>query len=86
MSAKTDAATTELARIKRIYQYGLYQVDKLLESAVAANPADLSAARAVQATYLTGITKGYVLPAFFPPYTTVEVPQLTDGPPSATLV
>lgn len=79
MSAKLDAATTELARLKAIYQHGLGQVDRLLESAVARDPSELSAARAIQNQYVTGVTaEARLAPAMQQPFTAFELVQISD--------
>lgn len=86
MSEKTDFATAQLARHKRIYQFGLAQVDKYLESAVAQSPADLTTARGIQNAYVTGLGGRQLLPGGQPTGTTFDMLQMADGPITAALV
>jgi hypothetical protein len=78
VSDKIDEATAALARSKDAYTYALRQVDKILESAIARDSADLTAARTLQNQYATGLAGTRLVPGLQGPFTEVEVPQIAD--------
>lgn len=79
MSVLLDNATARLATAKRIYQNALYGIDNTLQAAVAANPAELSAARALQNSYGV-VSVARVLPYTQDVGTALELLQVADGP------
>jgi hypothetical protein len=79
VSEKLDLATNILARAKDNYQGKLGQIDSLLESAIANNPTELTACRALQATYGTGFNARRLMPNQQPPLTAYDFLQITES-------
>lgn len=78
MSQQLTDATAIIARAKDAYQGKLAQADSLLEAAIANDPTEMSAARALQVTYATGFSTRKLSPSQQPPLTAFDFLQLTE--------